>query len=122
MYNFTAEEKLEVCADIAGAFFDIFEDKDVIEAQKKGKSRRALVEAIMKNHSKEVIEIMARVQTKEGISTKEYLTKTGIVSIPIQFLQVLNDPMISGLFNAQGQPMDETSSGSATENTEVGAK
>ena len=122
MYKFTGEAKLDVCADIAGPFFDIFADDEVVKAQQENKGRGSLVKAILKNHRKEVIEILARVQTEDGITTEEYLEKTGIMSIPIEFLKIMDDPMMSGLFSAQGQSKDETSSGSATVNTEVSEK
>lgn len=119
MYKFTGESKLDVCADIAGPFFDIFADEDIVKAQKEKKGRRAFIDAVMKKHSKEVVEILARVQTEEGISTEEYIEKTGIMAIPIEFLRLTNDPMMSAFFNVQGQSKDVTSSGFAVENTEV---
>ena len=120
MYNFTGDCKLDVCAEIAEPFFEIMADPEIQKLQKAGASMVKYVKPAMENHRKQVIEILARLQTEEGISPDEYVEKVGILTIPTEFLQLLSSPEMIGLFNSQGQNTDETSSGSATENTEVG--
>ena len=122
MYNFTGEAKLDVCAEIAEPFFEIMADPEIQKLQKAGESMVKYVKPAMKNHRKQVIEILARLQTEEGISPDEYVEKVGILTIPTEFLQLLSSPEMIGLFNSQGQNTDETSSGSAMEITEVKGK
>lgn len=122
MYNFTGESKLDVCAEIAEPFFEIMADPEIQKLQKAGASMVKYVKPAMKNHRRQVIEILARLQTEEGISPDEYVEKVGILTIPTEFLQLLSSPEMIGLFNSQGQNTDETSSGSAMEITEVNGK
>ena len=121
MYKFTGEEKLDVCADIAGTFFEMFQDEEVQKLQKSGAQNKDYLKPLMKNHKREMVEIMARVQSKDGVSPEEYLENVGIMAIALDFLELLGSSMVAGLFNSQGQDK-KTSSGSATENTEVSEK
>lgn len=121
MYKFKGEEKLDVCADIAAPFFEIFTDPAIAALQKSNAPVADYIKPILKTHKKQVVEILARVQSAEGITPEEYLKTAGIMSIPLEFLALLSDKEMTGLFNSQGQE-NKTSSGSAMENTEVSGK
>ena len=75
------------------------------------------VKPALKNHPDEVVEVLARMTTKEGVTPEEYKEGTGLVTIGMEFMSLLYDKDLVGLFNSQGQDK-KTSSGSATENTE----
>ena len=79
------------------------------------------VKPALKNHPDEVVEVLARMTTKEGVTPEEYKEGTGLVTIGMEFMSLLYDKDLVGLFNSQGQDK-KTSSGSATENTEVSEK
>ena len=122
MYKFTGESKLDVCADIAAPFFEIIADPEIQKLKAEGAPIVQYVKPAIKNHRKEVIEVLARVQSEEGVSPEEYLEQVGVLTIPVEFLGLLSNPEMTGLFNSQSQSKDATSSGSATGNTEVKRK
>lgn len=122
MYKFTGESKLDVCVDLADAFFEILTDPEIQELQKAGKPVSAYVKPAIKNHRDKAVEMLARVQTEDGVSPDEYLEKVGVLTIPVEFLQLLTAPEFNALFNSQGQSSGKTSGGSVTANTEVKGK
>lgn len=119
MYQFTGAEKLDVIADLADSFFEIMQDPEIVELAKKGES---IVSTAIKKHKDAVLQMLARTATKEGVKPAEYLEQVGAFGIAVEFMQLVGSPEMAGLFNLQGQSADKTSSGSATVNTEVGAK
>ena len=121
MYKFTGEEKLDVCADIAEPLFKILTDPEIVELEKNKAPLPKYVKPALKNHPDEVTEILARLATKDGVTPEEYREGTGLVAIGMEFMTLLSDKELVGLFNSQGQDK-KTSSGSATENTEVSGK
>jgi hypothetical protein len=118
MFDFAGEKKLEVAADIADDFFEIMQDKEVVELAKKNKS---IVAAAIKNHPDAVLRMLARVATEDGVTPEEYLSQVGSMCLLVEFSQMLTRPEMAGLFSSQGQSAQMTSSGSATVNTEVDA-
>lgn len=119
MYKFLGEAKLDVVADIADPLFEILADPDILKVLNSGASTNKIVPIALKKYRKQVVEILARLQTEDGVSPKEYLDQVGLLAIPIEFSQFLASPEYNAVFNVQGQSTDKTSSGSATENTEV---
>lgn len=119
MYNFTGEEKLEVCMELAEAFFVIAADPEIQKLQKAGEPVVRYIQPALKNHRDDAIKILARLQSKDGITPEEYLEKTGTFAIAMELTQIFTSPEFVGLFNSQSQKPVKTSSGSATENTEV---
>ncbi len=121
MYKFTGNEKLDVCADIAEPLFAILTDPEIVKLEREKAPLSKYVKPALKNHPDEVVEVLARMATKDGVTPEEYKEGTGLVAIGMEFISLLSDKDLVGLFNSQGQDM-KTSSGSATENTEVNGK
>lgn len=121
MYKFTGEEKLDVCADIAAPLFVILTDPEIVELERKKAPVAEYVKPAIRNHKNEVVEVLARMATKEGVTPDAYLAGTGLIAIGMEFMTLLSDKDLVGLFNSQGQDT-KTSSGSAMANTEVNGK
>lgn len=120
MYNFHGKESaIDAIADIIEPVALILADKEIQEMQKANVPLLKMLKPAIKNHKKEVIEILARLETEEGLDPNEYIKKVGLLTVPTAFLDLLKMPEVATVFNSQGQPMDETSSGSATGITEV---
>lgn len=113
---YEGEEALDLLADIIEPASEIFADKEIAANMRDGK-KTAAVKAAVKNHKKEIIEILARL---DGVSTEEY--KCNIFSLPAALLEILNDKGLLDFFTASVQPNTETSGGNATENTEESGK
>lgn len=124
MFDFKGKESaLDALADIIEPAAAIMADKDIQKMQKKpGTPVIALLKPAIKNHKKEVIEILARLETEEGVEPDEYIKTVGLLTIPKAFFELLQSPELSAVFNLQGQNKGKTSSGSAMENTEVSGK
>lgn len=119
MYNFTGEEKLEVCMELAEDYFILAADPEIQELQKSGKPVISYVEPALRNHRAEALKILARLQSKDGVTVDEYLANTGTFAIAMELTQIFTSPEFVGLFSSQSQKAEGTSSGSATESTEV---
>lgn len=114
--EYRGEQALELLADIVEPAAAIISDKEIAKLAKSGAERIKLVKPIIKNHKKEVIEILAIL---DGEDPKQYADKVNVFTLPTKLLDILNDPELTNLFTLQGQKMDEESSGSATESTEA---
>ena len=122
--DFKGEEALDVLADIIEPITFILADKDIQkmkeEAEKKKKPLPMIsyVKPAIKNHKKEIIQILARLQNQ---TPEEYEETLSLATLPLQVLDFLNDPEIQKLFISQSQTLQEASasSGSVTENTEA---
>lgn len=110
------EQALDVLADIMDPVTRILADGEVARLYKAGQPKLMLAKYIIKNNKKEIIEIMARLEFKEP---KDYAKEMNLVSLPVKLLELLNDEELVKVFRSQGQNMEQTSSGLATENTEV---
>lgn len=111
------ERALDILADIIEPAAAIIMDKELSDLAKSGAPKINLVKPIIKNHKREVIEIMA---TLEGENPEQYAEKINVFTLPAQLLEILNDPELVNLFTWQGQKTENETSGSATENTEDG--
>lgn len=109
------EEAFDVLADIVDPIAKIAADKQVRKEYASSKPKLYVVKYIVKNHSKELIEILARLNLK---TVEEYRETLNLVSLPLELMELLNDPDILAIFQSQSQA-EETSSGSVTENTEA---
>ena len=78
----------------------------------------AYVKPMLKHHSKEVVEILAILNKQP---TEEYKAGLTLATLPLQVLELINDPEIQNLFHSQSQsPIDLSAfSGSVTESTEA---
>lgn len=107
------ETAIEVLADIIDPIAKIMADNNV--RKEYAKSKLHAIKYVIKDHSTEVIEIMARINLK---TVEEYRESLNLVTLPVQLLEILNDPDLMSIFQSQSQT-EETSSGSVTENTEA---
>lgn len=110
------EQAIEALADMLDPIIEIASDEQVVSAARSGDSL-LMVKRVLKDHSKAVLELMAR---SEGAEIENY--ECDILTLPMKLVELFNRPEFSFLFQSQGQKMDSTSFGSVMENTEVGEK
>lgn len=115
--DYKGRDALDVLADIMIPTSEIFGDKEVRKASKISKA--AAVSVAIKQHPDEVIEILARLDNK---APEEYENEISLMTLPSRVLEVITDKELMAFFRSQSQTMEETSTGSATENTEASAK
>lgn len=108
------EEALDLLADLIDPASEIFTDEEVREEARNGKNKLKLVKLILKKHKTAIIQILARL---DGKQVNEY--HANLILMTKQLLEILNDKELLEVFISQGQKMDSTSSGSATENIEA---
>lgn len=106
------ERALDVLADLLEPVTEIMTDKQVSAAYQAGQRIKA-VKAAIKNHKKAVIEILA---VMDGADPETYEPK--VVTLPMRFIELFSDEDFVSLFQSQARTT-ETSSGSATGNTEA---
>lgn len=109
------EDALDVLADIVEPMAEILSDKQVTDGFRSGMMIQA-VKAAIKGHKKAVLEVMA---TLDGEPVETYAPN--LVTLPVKIMELLNDPMLQGLFSSESQT-DAASSGSATESIEAREK
>lgn len=117
--DFKGEEALDVLAELIEPAATIMADPEVSNLYKSGKPKILLAKHIIKNHKKEVITILAVLDEEDP---NKYGEKITLVSLPLKVIELLSDEDLLQLFQFQGQTMEETSSGSATEITEAKEK
>lgn len=105
------EQAIEVLADMFDPIIEIASDEQVVLAA-RGNNKVLMVKHILKDHSRAVFELMA---LSEGVPVEEY--ECDILTLPIKLLDLFNRPEFGFLFQSQGQKTEDTSFGSATENT-----
>lgn len=110
--DFKGEKALAVLGEIIDPAVRIMQDKAVAAAARAGNILE-IVKIMCKDHKSEVITIMA-VLDEQDPATYE----VGLLTLPAKLLELFNDPEIQKLFISQGQTEGQTSSGSASENTE----
>lgn len=111
--KYKGEQSLDILVEIMEPAALIMADKEVAELGKSKSPIIKIVKAAIKNHKKEVIEILAAL---EGETPEEYAEKMNILTVPKKLLEILNDPDLMSFFTSQGQ-MSEASSLSASEST-----
>ena len=117
--DYKGEEALDVLADIIEPLANIITDEEIQALAKDDKTPiLAMVKPAIKNHKKDLIEVLARL---ENVSVEEYRETMNLITLPKQVLELLNDPEVQDLFFSQEQSgvTSLTSSSSATENTEA---
>lgn len=107
------ENALDVIAEIIDPVVEICSDAEVESKYRSGR-RVEFVRAMISNHKKAILKILA---VLDGEDPSSY--NPSLVDIPVKLLTLLNDPVFTEFFQSQGQNMEETSSGSATGNTEA---
>lgn len=111
------EQALDVLADLLEPIVSLAKDSELNELLTKDRTEAAKV--ALKMHKHEVITIMA---VLDGETPEEYVKKISLLTLPVRLVELFNDPELVELFQSQGQSTDQTSSGSATVNTEVEEK
>ena len=115
--DYKGEDAIDVLADIIEPISKIFADPDMQKiAKSENPTAIMYVKPMLKNHKREVIEILARLNNEP---VEEFEPKITIMTLPNMLLEFLNDPEISALFPQQHQK-DLTSLpdfGAVTENT-----
>ena len=110
------EQAIEVLADMLDPIVEIASDSNVTDTARKG-DKVAMIKHILKDHSRAIFTLMA---LSEGVPVEEY--ECNMMTLPMKLLELFNSPEFNFLFQSQSQTMEETSSGSVTENTEVEEK
>ena len=110
------EQAIELLADMFDPIMEIASDDKIVSAARSD-NKVLMVKHMLKDHARSVFELMA---LSEGMSADEY--ECNVLTLPIKLLELFNRPEFSFLFQSQGQKVEETSFGSATENTEVEEK
>ena len=119
--DYKGEEAIDLLADIIEPMAIILADKSV-RAMAENKDEKVpivkLVKPMLKNHKKELIEILARVAE---MPVEEYEKTISVFILPIQVMDFFNDPMVQSLFTSQSQTAVTSlaSFGSVTESTEA---
>ena len=112
--DYTGADSIELWADLMEPFAKILADNEIQEGIRTNQPTALLLKSVMKKHKKEAEEIVLRVDD----------TPLNGVNFPVRVLSVLmeieHSPELAGFFGSQGQKLEESVSGSATENTEDG--
>lgn len=106
-------DAVDTLADILEPVANILASPETKENYEKATNRIQQIRALLKGHSKEWIQILARL---DQVSEEEY--DCDIFELPKRVFEVLSNPMIQDFFKSQGLNLGVTFSGSATENTE----
>ena len=104
------EQALDVIAEIIDPLTELALDKEL-----RGKPKIMMIKGALKSHKDAVIAILAALDLK---TVEEYRENMNLYTLPQQLLEIFNDPEMETLFYSQSQT-EETSFGSATENTEA---
>ena len=120
--DFKGEEALDVLADIIEPLANIIADEEIQKLNKQENTPLiAMVKPAIKNHKKDLIEILARLENQP---VEQYEKNMSLLTLPKQVMELLNDPEVQSLFQSQGKSeiTSLASSSSATENTEASAE
>lgn len=109
------EAALDAVADIIEPLSIIVADKQFMQDYKT-KPKLLVIKSVLKGHKQEVLQILAVLDQK---SIEEYMETVNLLTLPMQILDVVDDPEFEMLFRSQGQITEKTSSGSAMVNTEA---
>lgn len=115
--DYKGEEAIEVIADLLPPIVEMCQDPDFVAMAKDDGlklKKMKLVQYILKNHAKRIIEIFAVLDREDPT---EYADKVNLVTLPLKLMGLFNDPEFSELFQSQGQTGDAKSFGSVSENT-----
>lgn len=119
--DYKGEEALDVLADIIEPLTYVIADKEIQELARQKPQPPAIkfVKPAIKNHKKELIQILARLENQD---VEEYAENMSLITLPMQILDLINDPEVQSLFRSQGksQVTSLASSSSAMENIEAG--
>lgn len=112
--EYKGEEGLELIADIMIPMIDILSDSELQKYANGGVSNVILVQKILKLHTKEVLDIMARIDQEDRETYNP-----SVFELPVKLVEIFSQPEIKKLFTSQGRKKDGEPSGPATENIKV---
>lgn len=115
--DFKNEEAIDLLADILEPVTKILGDKQIAAAVKAKSNKLVIAKLALKNHKREVVEILALCN---GCEVKDYTCN--IITITKDLLELLNDKELIDFFQSQQQMMANESSISAMENTKADAQ
>lgn len=107
------EKALDVLADLLDPVCDIATDEELVSELQTGSKVKG-VSLMLRNHKKSVLTIFAILN-----DTDPNTYEPNLIELPKTLLEAFNDPELVSLFILQGQSVEQTSSGSVTENTEA---
>jgi hypothetical protein len=107
------EDALDLLADILDPLSEILMDSEFQKLTKESGTKMKVVQFLLKNHKKHIIEIMARL---DNVPVEEY--EMNVLTFPKKILEIMNDKELVDFFRVQGQMMEDGISGPAMENTE----
>jgi len=110
------ERALEVIADLIDPISRLLKD-DMFKKKVQGDNRLDAVKYLLKNHQRDVIEILALINDADP---KTYAPS--LIELPMMLMDLLSDPDVMSLFGSQSQTTHLASTGSVTENTEAQEK
>ena len=113
--EYKGEQALDMLADLMEPAAAIMADKEIARLAKADVPKIKIVKTAIKNHKREVVEILAIL---EGENPDKYSEKINLFTLPAKLLEIFNDPDLMSLFTSQEQKT-ETSSGSVTESIEA---
>ena len=97
--DYKGEEALEVLADIIDPITEIVQDNKLVEAIKAASADKEaiaqLIKPILKDHKKEIIEILAALEREKP---EEYAKRLTLLTLPAKLIELFNDPDIQQLF------------------------
>lgn len=107
------EKALEIIADLIDPIGVLLRD-DIFKAKIQSDDRIGAVKYLLKNHPRDVIEILALINEEDP---KTYAPN--IIQLPMMLMDLLSDSDVMSLFGSQSQSEQLASSGSVTENIEA---
>lgn len=96
------EQALDLLADLLEPISIIAGDKNFTDAMRNGK-RIAAVKIAVKNHKREVMEILA---TMEGTPIEDY--HCNVLTVPMRLLEIMNDKDLLSVFTLQAQELEQS--------------
>lgn len=106
------EAALDLLADIIEPAAKIMSDPKIKELANT-KNKGAIIKAIIKNHKKSIIEILA---TIDGVPVNKY--DVNVYTLPVKILEILNDPELMNFFTSPELMGESISSIAPMVNTE----
>ena len=108
------EKAIEILGQMIAPISSILADEKVKKAYANGEDKLGFVQALLTNHPKEIVQILAIL---DDTPVDEY--EVSLTTLPKKVLEIINDEALQDFFESQGQNLEWTSSGSATANTEA---
>lgn len=114
------EAALDVLADILEPATEILTDEEIKAAtEDKNVKLIQIAKIAIKKHKRAVIEILAAVEQEDP---DEYIKKVTVLTVPMKFIELLQDENLREVLPLSGQKKGETPSGSATASTKAKEK